>query len=191
MEDMNFNEMRQQMAVLKEQLDKQEIVNDRLIRETMKTKSKDIRSTKNVIYFCTVLCLVLYPFTPFCHIWSWGFAIATCVMVVFCAVATHYIHRPVEKLNYMTDDLATVAGVMAKFKKQYDNWLHYVTPALIIPWLGCACYEIGWKNAPEGSNPMVMIIFMLIGAAIGGFVGYRYHCKAVNAAKSIMEQIEE
>ena len=49
MEDMNFNEMRQQMAVLKEQLDKQEIVNDRLIRETMKTKSKDIRSTKNVI----------------------------------------------------------------------------------------------------------------------------------------------
>jgi hypothetical protein len=48
MEEQYFNEMRQQMAALKEQLDKQEIVSDRLIREIMKAKKKDINSTKNV-----------------------------------------------------------------------------------------------------------------------------------------------
>ena len=35
MEEMNFEEMRNQFAILKEQLKKQEIVSDRLLRETM------------------------------------------------------------------------------------------------------------------------------------------------------------
>ena len=49
MEEQYFNEMRQQMAALKEQLDKQEIVSDRLIREIMNAKKKDINSTKNAL----------------------------------------------------------------------------------------------------------------------------------------------
>ena len=43
MEEKNFEELRNQFAILKEQLNKQEIVNDRLLRETMKAKKKDIR----------------------------------------------------------------------------------------------------------------------------------------------------
>ena len=38
MEEMNWEEMRNQFAILKEQLAKQEIVSDRLIRETIKVK---------------------------------------------------------------------------------------------------------------------------------------------------------
>ena len=47
MEEQYFNEMRQQMAALKEQLDKQEIVSDRLIREIMKAKKKDNRKERD------------------------------------------------------------------------------------------------------------------------------------------------
>ena len=191
MEEQYFEEMRLQMAALKGQLDKQEIVSDHLIRKIMKMRTKDINSTKNMCIFAAIIGFIMFPLNSIAHSWSWAFTIATGAMLLFCVIATIYIHRPVEKLNYMTSDLATVARVMAHFKKQYDNWLHYVTPALIIPWLGWACYEFAWKNCPEGLNPLWMTLPIIIGAAIGGAIGYYYHCKAVNAAKDILEQIEE
>jgi hypothetical protein len=191
MEDLDYIEMRQQMAVLKEHLDNQEIVSDQLLREVMKMKTKDINYTKNAVVGAAVFGLLIIPLSMLLDVWSLPFTIATCLMMVFCAVATYWIHRPVEQLNFMTTDLATVARVMATFKKHYDNWLHYVAPALLIPWLSWACYEMGWKFAPEGSNPWLMFLPVIIGAAIGAMIGYRYHCKAVNAAQSILDQIEE
>ena len=191
MEDMNYEQMRSQMAILKEHLDKQEIVSNRLLRETMKSKTKDIKYTRNMVYGAAALCLIIYPLTTLSNVWSWPFALATCAMMMFCVLATYFIHRPVERLNYMTADLATVARVMAKFKKQYDDWLHFVTPALIIPWLAWACYEVGWKHAPAGSNPWMLVVPLLVGGCVGGLIGYRFHRKAVNAAQDIIEQIEE
>ena len=191
MEEQYFDEMRQQMAALKEQLNKQEIVNDHLIREIMKVKNKDISKTKNVCFIAAIIAFLTFPFNTFTHAWSWTFTAVTGAMLIFCTIAPIYIHRPVDKLNYMTSDLATVARVMTKFKKQYDNWLHYVTPALMIPWIGWACYEFAWKNNISGVNPLWLTLPILFGAAIGGLIGYYFHCKAVNAAKSILEQIEE
>ena len=186
---MNFEELRNQFAILKDQLNKQEIVSDHLLRETMKMKTGGISETKRIVYGGAVLCLIMYPITYFTHMWSLAFTIATCLMMVFCVVATWYIHKPVEQLNFMQDDFATVARVMARFKKQYDDWLHYVTPALIIPWLAWACYEFAWKHAPEGINPLWLCLPLIAAAAIGGLIGYYYHRKAVNAAQDILDEI--
>ena len=191
MEEQIFDKMRMQIANLKENLSKQEIISDKLIREVMKMKNKDIRYTKNTTYGAAVFCIIIYPLITLTHIWSWAFALATCIMMIFCIVATYYIHHPVDKLNYMTTDLATVARTMAKFKKQYNDWLRYVTPALLIPWLCWACYEFAWKNAPAGTNPIWMSIPLIVGTILGGLIGYLYHRKAVNAAQSILEQIQE
>lgn len=194
MEEKNFEEMRSQFAILKNQLKQQEIVSDRLLRETMKAKNKDISSTKRMVYGCAAIGLIIYPFTYLTHTWSMTFAVATCLMMLFCAAATWYIHKPVEELNFMRDDFTTVARVMARFKKQYNDWLHYVTPTLLIPWVSWACYEIVWKNAPEGLDNrvrMILVLPLLVGVALGGFIGYRFHCKAVNAAQDIIDQIEE
>ena len=191
MEEMNFEEMRNQFAILKQQLNKQEIVSERLLRDTMKTKSNAISYTKRTTYGAAVFCLVIYPILYLTHMWSLAFTIVTCLMMLFCIAGTYYIHQPVEKLDFMKSDFATVARVMAKFRKQYDNWLHYITPALIIPWIIWACYEFSWKHAPEGSNPWIMSIALIIGAAIGGAIGYYYHRKAVNAAQDIINEIED
>ncbi len=190
MEDMNFGELQNQFTILKQQLNKQEIVSDRLLRETMKLRTKDINRTKRTTYVAAVFCLLIYPFLYFTQAFSLAFTIVTCLMMVFCILATYYIHRPVDNLNLMGDDFTTVARVMAKFKKQYDNWLLYVAPTLMVPWLTWACYEFAWKHAPEGVNPWLMTIPLMIGAAIGGLIGYYYHRKAVNAAQEILEEIE-
>ena len=120
-----------------------------------------------------------------------AFVIVTCVMMLFCVFATYYIHRPVDRMNLMTEDLATVAKVMAKFRKQYNQWLYYVTPSLLIPWLTWAVYEFAWKNAPKGMNHWLMALPLLVGAVIGLLISYYMHRNTVNAAQKIIDQIEE
>lgn len=191
MENLNFEDLRTQFAILKEQLSKQEIVSDRLLRNAMKEKKNAINYTKKLAFAGAAVALLVYPLSSFAQMWSWAFSIATSLMMIFCIVATYYIHRPVEALNFMKDDFATVARVMAKFKKQYEDWIHYVVPAFIIPWICWACYEMAWKHAPEGSNPWMRTIPVIIGLILGGAIGLKYHRKAVNAAQDIINQIEE
>lgn len=191
MEEMYLEELRNQFAILKEQLNKQEIVNDHLLRKTMKSKNNDISRTKRLVFVSALTCLVIFPLTYVSHVWSLAFALASIAMVAFAAAATYYIHKPVEELNFMKDDFATVARVMAKFKKQYDNWLRYVAPTLIIPWCVWACYEFAWKNAPAGTNPWLMSLPLIVGVIVGGLIGVKFHFKAVNAAQDILDEIEE
>jgi len=190
MEEKNFDEMRQQISILKNKLDNQEIVSDRLMRETMKVKVTDIDRTERMSYVAAIFCIVLYPLLAVTGILSWMFSIATCLMMLFCIVATIYIHRPIHKTNLMTSDLATVARVMDRFKKQYDGWLYYICPALLIPWLAIFCYDFVQSHSIEGINPIWMCLPLIVGAAIGLIIGLRYHFRAVKAAKSIIEQIE-
>ncbi len=166
MEEKNFEELRNQFAILKEQLNKQEIVNDRLLRETMKAKKRDINSSKNLEYGCVLFCLFILPLNWYTRTWSLPFTIATALLLIVCVVSTHFIHKPVDSLNFLKDDFATVARVMAKFKKQYDCWLYYVTPVLLTPWIAWACYDFAWRRALEGVNPWLMCIPLLVAALV-------------------------
>ena len=191
MEELNFDEMRNQIALLKQKLDHQEIVNDHLLRETMRSRMGTINFAKVKSYICVGVCILLYPMLSYTGACSNAFVIATCAMMLFCAFGTYYVHRPVDRMNLMTEDLATVAKVMAKFRKQYDQWLYYVTPTLLVPWLSWAVYEFAWKNAPEEVNHWMMTLPILIGAVIGLLIGYAWHRKAVDTADNIIRQIEE
>lgn len=190
MEEMNFEELRNQFAILKEQLNKQEIVSEHLLRETMKAKKSNINSTKRMCYACAVVAFLLTPLNFYIHAWGLAFSIVTCLLMLFCAVATYYIHKPVDDLNFLKDDFKTVAHVMAKFKKQYDQWLYYVTPAVCIPYLAWACYEYTWKHAPVGISPWKLCIPLVFATVIGLLIGLYFHFKAVNAAKDIIDEME-
>jgi len=189
MEDKNFEEMQRQFALLKEQLNKQEIVSDRLLRQTMKLKTNDIGKTKKITYIAAVFCIIIYPLLYLSGCWSLPFTIVTLLMMVFCMAQTYYIHRPVDRLNLMSDDFVSVARVISKFKKQYNKWLIYFAPILGIPWLAWACYDFAGKQATDASK-LVSIIFIIIGAGIGWIIGYHFHRKAVNAAQDILDEIE-
>lgn len=190
MEEMNLEEMRNQFAILKEQLDKQEIVNDRLIRETMKAKIKDISDTKKFGYLAIAICLLGYPLFYRTHMTSLAFVIATCLILITFALLAYYSYRPVDRLNFMEDDLATVARVMAKFKKQSYKRELYSFP-IMIPWIVWFCYEVGWKHGLSGINPWILSSAIVIGGIIGGIIGYSFYRKAMNAAQEIIDEIEK
>ena len=59
-ENFDFENMRQQMTTLKNKLNKQEIVNDRLIRHSMKNTAGHISRR---YYMIMALCLLMLPYS--------------------------------------------------------------------------------------------------------------------------------
>ncbi len=191
MEDKDMIEMRQQLAFLREKLEDQQIVNDHLMRVSMRQRSRDIKRSEHFSYRMAALCLVIYPLIAWAGVFSFTFCTVTCLMMLFCIGATIYVNRPVNRTDLMTADLATVAAVMKRFRKHSYYWMFYVTPTLIIPWLTWACFEFLEHNNPNNLHPAYIVTPLIMGAVIGGFIGYRRHRTSVQAAEDILEQIEK
>lgn len=191
MEDKDILEMRQQLALLREKLDDQQIVNDRLMRVSIRQRSRDIKRSEHFSYMMAAAALILYPIIAWVGIFSFTFCTVTCLMMLFCIAATVYVGRPINRTDLMTADLATVAAVMKRFRRQSRLWIRYVTPTLIIPWLTWACFEFLERNNPDHLHPAYIVAPLIVGAAIGGLIGYRRHRTSVQAAEDILEQIEK
>ena len=187
MEEKRIEEMRNQFAILKEELGKQEIVSDSLLRNTMNRKSRAFNDVKKIGYAWAIVALPLLFTLYLTHLTSLAFVIATYLLVGICFVSIYHIHKPVDKLNYMKDDLGTVANVMAAFKKQYSRGLSN-TLVICVLWAIWFCYEL-WRH--NHTNPWLYVFFVLVGGIWGGISGYKDCRKAMNAAQEIVNEIEK
>ena len=90
MNETQFEDMRQQMNTLKKKLDEQEIVNERMIRRSMKKEANNITRR---YYIIMALCILMIPYTYMVFILSLGlslsFWIGTTVFMLVCAGATY------------------------------------------------------------------------------------------------------
>lgn len=193
-ENKELNELRNQIAVLKQKLNKQEIVNDRMLRQAMQsTVDNVIKRVEIKTLACCIFAMVLFTALHFTTGLDLAFCICTSIMMLFCIAATVYFNRPMHKTDLMNADLATVAKEMAQFKRRNDMWLRYVTPTVTIPWLAWAYYEYCTMSGiePLSKDGLILGSSLLVGAIVGTIIGYTWHRKAVNTAESIIKQIEE
>ena len=91
MNDFDLDNMRQQMETLKKKLEKQEIVNDRVLRQSMK---KTVNSISVRYYIVMAIGLLMVPYTYFVfyeHLGlSLAFSIASGILMLVCVGATYY-----------------------------------------------------------------------------------------------------
>lgn len=190
MEEMNLEEMRSQFAILKEQLDKQEIVNDRLLRETMKGKTRIINDEKRLSYIACVLALILImPIGYFFLHLRLPFCIVSCLLFIYGIVSNYYGHRQIDNLNFMTDDLATIAHVMKDLKKQYYRSLYFYSPAILILWSIWFYYEISLVESVLFA--LLLMLNWIITCVIFGKKDYNYYRKILNTIQDIIDDIEK
>lgn len=183
-----LEEMRAQLTVLKNKLDKETIINERLLRDTMKRKAKTINANAWVSVGAGIF-VILWAifFLPELGL-SWYFVIATIVMMLVCIFFTYKQHKNVNDKT-MNGDLLTVAKVMKKLKQDYQNWLKYafIMIAIWLPWLATEYCLIlkDWKKC------VFVVSGLFVGAAIGAFIGLRMHKSVIRNAEDIIKQIEE
>lgn len=180
--------MRAQIALLKEKLDKETIVSDKLLRDTMRHKARNINANAWVSVGASIFVIFwALAFLP-CEGFSWWFVGATILMMLVCDFFTWKYHKDVNAKT-MNSDLLTVAKVMKQLRDNYKKWLKY-SIGLIAVWFVWFAVEYcillsDWRVA------LFMIIALLIGLAIGGFIGLKMHNSVIRNAEEIISQIEE
>ena len=184
-------EMREQLATLKKQLDTQEIINDRLLKEAMSGKLSRINGQA---IWIGVICLLMMPlgylnFQRIGH--STAFCIATSALFFICFVAMFLSHYRLRKRDIYSGDLVTVYTEVARMRKIYKSW-HYWSIPLLIVWFGWMEYEIYLNMAQEDFTLLLTISCSAIfGGLIGGIIGLRIHKRTLRTAEDLLRQIEE
>ena len=188
MNDFELNNMRQQMETLKKKLEKQEIVNDRIIRQSMKKTASSISVRYYIIMALGVLMVPYMYFVFYEHFGlSLAFSIASGIFMLVCTAATYYNSLNLSNSNMMHGNLLDVRRRMARAKKFDANWLFFGIPAIIV-WLGWLGYEFYQK---DGETALAMIIGAVVGGVIGAIIGFSMHFKTQHQYQEIIDQIEE
>ena len=188
-ENFELENMRQQMNTLKKKLEQQEIVNDRVIRHSMKKTAGNINRR---YYFIMVLCLLMIPYSYWAFVKLNGFSIPfwifTCVVMLVSFGGTFYNSRKLSDSNMMTNNLVDVRRRMASGKKFDANWLFLGIPLAIV-FLGWFMYESYLIHGEAFSNGLFWA--GCIGGAIGAIWGFSLHFKTQRQYQEIIDQIED
>ena len=187
--DFDFENMRQQMTMLKNKLNQQEIVNDRLIRHSMKKTAGNISRR---YYFIMALCLLMIPYSYWAFVRLNGFSIPfwifTCIVMLVSFGGTFYNSRKLNDSNMMTNNLVDVRRRMASGKKFDANWLFLGIPLAIV-FLGWFMYESYLLHPNAFFNGLFWA--GCIGGTLGAIWGFSLHIKTQRQYQEILDQIED
>lgn len=191
MEEKDFMEMRNQINLLKDKLNQQEIVNNRLIKASMRDKQQEINRKGVKMSACAVLAIPLWICIHYTSGISWALALTTCAMMIFCIAATWYCHYPINKSGLFSSDVKSVANAFAQVKHMYHIWITRFAPTLILPWLAWVCYEYQEVLPFHTEQKWIPYAIVLGGALCGFLIGYNMHRKVVNTCQQVIDQLEE
>lgn len=167
MEDNRFElsseleEMRQQFAIMKERFDRQEIVTDRLLRETQKRRINIFDWL--TLYGPIIFIVILMPGLPFlCR--YYGLPVWVAVMVVFVAVLA-VIWQFYERMQYretfrFEGDVLQIAGCVRNFRRRSFNM---TIVSGVVSVLALAIGYSAWlPNVQLTDDPFRWILFILL-----------------------------
>ena len=186
-----LEQMRSQIGMLKQKLEQQTIVNDRHIRNSMKSKISDLNRTVRGTIFAGIFAVVFAPMTFYINGCSLAFIIATAVMLAVCLGLTI-----VQKINLgrMTDlsqgNLVETAEKLSKVRTHYKEWYKIAIPMIIV-WGGWMIYEMVNVLGVDSPTAIGFYCGAGVGLIIGGIIGARINRKVVQQANEILAQIEE
>lgn len=188
MNETQFEDMRNQLGTLKKKLDEQEIVNDRLIRRSMKQEANKISRRYNIIM---AVCILMIPYTYVVFIMKLGLSLAfwigTSIFMLICGGVTYYNSLNVTNANMMNKNLIEVGQKMARAKKFDANWLFFGIPAVIV-WLAWLVWELYQLNADAARYSLYGVV---CGAILGSIVGIKIHTRTLQQYQDIIDQIED
>ncbi len=181
-----LNEMQQQLRQMKEKLEGETIVNEKILRNAYR---KTLGSLQRKALRQTIIGIVamLLSLNLLNVGFSIPFVIATEVMLAFCLAATIIINN---RLPKMDTDLVTAAKGIVRFRKGYANWLWIGIPLLIL-WLGGMVYEIMKNEAFPSEAKYAMLIGLGVGIVIGGAIGLILRHNILSKSDETLAQIKD
>jgi hypothetical protein len=181
-----LEQMKGQLALLKEKLDKETIVNDKLMRKIMKTKMSKINRG---VYLTEITAIFCIPFLTWSCIDAFAmplwFVIVTDLFLVWGFIKTYLVHKDLLKKNLFDENLLEVGTKIMRMKKKKANTIKYNVPLLIIWYVGFIL------EMPRGDDYSGAIIGVVTGAVAGVLIGIVMYRKQQRTASEIIRQIQD
>lgn len=185
-----LEEMRAQLAILNRKLEKEAIVNERLMRSSMKDKAWTLRRKAIVEAIITVIGIPYFIWVvPNLLGVSIGFCTFVCFMLVLALGYNYYIHTHFRPDEFIHGDLLKAKQDTLMVKRLYANWLKFVGIPFIVVFIGWFAYEM--SEILQGEELQGVLGGMGIGIVLGGIIGIYQYTKTQRIADDILLQIEE
>ena len=192
MEEMNLDEMRSQIAILKEKVDKQNIVNDKLMHRVINTRTDDMKRKMFVAVFCGIITIAISPWAFHHNLGlSWWFIIVTDIFMVYCMSMEIYYKRMISDKALMNASILEVAQRMLRFKSGYKRYTMINIFVLLPIWLVWLLVEVYLQFSDNMEIFWSYAIGLGVGIVIGGIVGLRLFFRIIDNANQVIKEINE
>ena len=203
METNNTNEMREleqmrsQLSILKEKLSKQEIINDRMLRNSMKASMSWINKYRWIALFCIpFVALCFLPMATQGQI-SWLLYGITIVVVAVSAIADWFINRLSDNM-IMNGSMVEISQKLIKMKRIRRNQT-IIGMSVVVLWLAWLLFDVynhGIQGIAAGEPDMRIyykgiMISIGVGAVIGAIIGLTIFFKMQRTNEQLLQQIKD
>lgn len=191
-EEMNISrdleQLRNDYAKLKMELGRQEITNERLIRESIRKDLKFIDKKKWIGVPAFLLISMLMPYLQHEIGLRMPFVVATIVMMGVLAIANFVRLSAFDGNIVSMMSTQEFLGKIKKQKQQQFNWIKITFPVLAI-WVGCFVGECLHADLPK---EILYSLFagLTTGLVIGIILGFRMHNRIIGIYEGIILQLE-
>ena len=182
-----FEMMKKQLEVLKDKLDKETIINEQLMRKTMKDKVSKLH--KDAII---VVCAGIFGI-PYCT-WVFSFMhmselfiIVTDIFLTIAIVYTYITHKGLKANDLLNGNLIEVSYKITRIRHLESAWLRFSIP-FIICWFAWFMIDLMKQN---GDAARGMAYGGIVGGVVGGIIGTMKYRKSRKKSQEILLQIKE
>ena len=185
-DSIELTELREQVALLKEKLMRQQIISEQNIIAAAQTGISKLNRTGNrwgaFGIFAVVYCTFIFHRFGF----SDAFVIATGIFLLISAVVTIYAHRKLRLIDVANGNLVDIAQRLMSFRKIYSHWHLFAVPALLV-WF----YFLYYDAQRLLDNAEGFLIGGCVGGIIGGVIGLKAHFKVLRETDDVIKNINE
>ncbi len=185
-DNMELTELREQVALLKEKLMRQQIISEQNIIAAAQKGISKLNRTGNMWgafgIFAVVYCTFMFHRFGF----SDGFVIGTAIFLAISAVVTIYAHQKLRSIDVANGNLVEIASRLMSFRKIYSHWHLFAVPALLV-W----CYFLYLDAQRMLDNAEGFLIAAIVGGLIGGVIGLKAHFKVLRETDNVLKNINE
>ena len=184
-----LQEMREQLAALKEKMNTQEVVNDRLIRDILLQKKKSVDKNIWVVGLSSLFTITIGNLAfSYWGVSSW-FLIGTTMLMLVCFLMTLIPHNWVKKADIQSGNLLVAAKQVRRLRKLYKDW-EIIGIVLAVIWL--AWLFIEFSAAIENKQMLhVLIVASVVGGTIGGIIGLKISRKVMHTLDEMIQEIDQ
>ena len=185
-EHTELNELREQIALLKEKLMRQQIISEQNIIAAAQKGINNLNRS-GIIYTLFGIFAVVYCSWAFHRFgFSDGFVIGTAIFLAICAAVTIYAHWGIRSIDVANGNLVDISQRLISFRKIYSHYHLFAVPALLV-W----CYFLYQDAQRMLDNAEYFLIGGCVGGVIGAIIGLKAHFKVIRETDKVLANINE